>query len=240
MSTKDRYRIAETEIEINSPYDTHRKFCSQYESSSALPPELTINITEADIQGEFEYYREKPSAEYASLSLIYRKLCEYIITKGGFVLHGAVIEYKGFAYAFIAPSGTGKSTHIKNWRKLLGDRVDIVNGDKPIVFYKEGKFYASGTPWAGKEGWQRNVCVPFGSICRVYRGDSNRISEAGEFELTEMLLGATLMPRDQDLLEKLLDNIERFTAEVPAYKLYCTKETESAKVSFEKMTGDSI
>ena len=34
---------------------------------------------------------------------------------------------------FTAQSGTGKSTHIKLWKKHFGKDVDIVNGDKPIV-----------------------------------------------------------------------------------------------------------
>lgn len=242
MSTKDRYRIAETEVEINSPYDIHRKFCKQYQSDSEFPPDLVIHISEKDIEAEFDYYSEKPSPESASLSLIYRRLCEYIINCGGFVMHGAVIEYKnnGLAYAFIAPSGTGKTTHIKNWRKLLGNRIDIVNGDKPIIIYKDGSYHACGTPWAGKEGWQRNVCVPLGGVCRVYRGEENSIQNADSFDLTEMILGATLVPRTPELLEKLLDTIESFSRKVPAYKLYCTPEQSSAIVSFEKMTKETF
>lgn len=240
MSELDRYRIADTEIGIISPYEAHRKYCSQYSSRSDCTPELIIEITEKEIQNEFQYYTQDTTAEYASLSLIFRKLCEYIITKGGFVLHSAVVEYSGLAYAFVAPSGTGKSTHIKNWRKLLADKVDIVNGDKPIIIFKDGKYFACGTPWAGKEGWHRNVCVPLGGVCRVYRDDKNSICKADAFEFAEMIMGATLIPQDPSLLMTLLDTIDSFTQKIPAYKLYCTADISSATVSFEKMTGHKL
>ena len=48
-------------------------------------------------------------------------------------MHGAVIEYEGNGYMFSADSGTGKTTHILLWRKFLGDKVKIVNGDKPFL-----------------------------------------------------------------------------------------------------------
>ena len=241
MTELDRYRIAETEIGIRSPYDAHRSFCKDYISQSNETPELIIDITEEDIKKEFSNYKTyTPTPEGASLSLIFRKLSEYIIKKGGFMMHSAVIEYSGRAYAFTAPSGTGKSTHIKNWRKLLGDRINIVNGDKPIIICKNGVFYACGTPWAGKEGWQRNVCVPMGGICRIKRGSENRIQGLNSGDCAEIVLKSTLIPTDTELLMTLLDTVDAFATEVPSYELYCTADENSAAVSFEAMTGDNI
>ena len=241
MTKLDRYRIAETEIGIRSPYEVHRSFCKDYVSSDNEIPELIIDVTEEDIKKEFSNYKTyTPTPEGASLSLIFRKLSEYIIKKGGFMMHSAVIEYGGRAYAFTAPSGTGKSTHIKNWRKLLGDRINIVNGDKPIIIRKNGIFYACGTPWAGKEGWQRNVCVPLGGICRIKRGSENRIRGLTSGDCAEIVLAATFIPNETELLVTLLDSVDEFSASVPAYELYCTADEISAVVSFEAMTGDNI
>ena len=43
-----------------------------------------------------------------------------------------LISFDGQGIAFAAPSGTGKTTHIKLWQRLYGDRVEIINGDKPL------------------------------------------------------------------------------------------------------------
>ena len=47
-------------------------------------------------------------------------------------MHGAVIRYKGKAYLFTAPSGTGKTTHIRQWLKKA-EGTFVVNGDKPLI-----------------------------------------------------------------------------------------------------------
>ena len=50
-----------------------------------------------------------------------------------FLFHAAVVSYAGCGYAFAAKSGTGKSTHVAQWMHALGDRVTVVNGDKPLL-----------------------------------------------------------------------------------------------------------
>ena len=37
------------------------------------------------------------------------------------------------AYLFCGSSGTGKTTHMLLWQKMLGDRFKFINGDKPII-----------------------------------------------------------------------------------------------------------
>ncbi len=39
-----------------------------------------------------------------------RKVAEVLPEKDGFLMHGAVIQWKDKAYMFTAPSGTGKTT----------------------------------------------------------------------------------------------------------------------------------
>jgi len=82
-----------------------------------------------------------------------------------------------------APSGTGKSTHAFLWQKFLGeDNVAVINGDKPILRFREDDVLACGSPWAGKDGLQRNVCTPLGGICLLKRSSENIIRRAGAQE----------------------------------------------------------
>ena len=62
-----------------------------------------------------------------------RKLAEWLPLHDAFVLHSATFDVDGVGVVFAAHSGTGKTTHMLLWQKLLGDKMTIVNGDKPIV-----------------------------------------------------------------------------------------------------------
>lgn len=235
------YKIGGMIFGISSPDDSYVKMCHDYEHTKPLnsPLDFTVNITSEDIENEKRLYSYPCSSAMANSSSIYRYICREAIKRGGFFLHSAVIEYEGFAYAFLAPSGTGKSTHIKLWRKLLGKNVSIVNGDKPLIMpHANGEFYAYGTPWSGKEGWQRNVFVKMGAICILKRGETNKIREISSIEALQYMLKQTLIPNEKDEVEKLLENIDNFlSGNIRCYMLECNMELDAASVSFEKMTG---
>ena len=89
--------------------------------------------------------------EYLETLALLRKVAEVLPEKDGFLMHGAVIQWKDKAYMFTAPSGTGKTTHIRLWRKYLGQGVSIINGDKPFIRIVDDCVRIYGTPWAGKE-----------------------------------------------------------------------------------------
>lgn len=40
---------------------------------------------------------------------------------------------------------------MKLWSRLFGDRVECVNGDKPLFLFRDGRLFGAGTPWCGKE-----------------------------------------------------------------------------------------
>jgi len=99
--------------------------------------------------------------------------------------HGVAIEYDGKAYIFSASSGTGKSTRAFLWQKYLGEnKVTIINGDKPILWFKDDEILACGSPWSGKEvlkrmsacHWEAYVCfaaaLPTPSAVRAHRNSS--------------------------------------------------------------------
>ena len=61
---------------------------------------------------------------------VQEKVCAAVLDYDAAVFHAALISFDGQGVAFAAPSGTGKTTHIKLWQRLYGDRVEIINGDK--------------------------------------------------------------------------------------------------------------
>lgn len=127
--------------------------------------------------------------EYLETLALLRKVAEVLPEKDGFLMHGAVIQWKDKAYMFTAPSGTGKTTHIRLWRKYLGQGVSIINGDKPFIRIVDDCVRIYGTPWAGKEGWQNNKNAPLGGICIIERGTECRIRKLNSKEAIPYLLG---------------------------------------------------
>ena len=143
----------------------------------------------------------------------------------GCYIHGAAITYREKVYLFCAPSGTGKSTHIALWKRKLGDAVQIVNGDKPILRWVEGKPMIFGSPWTGKEGWGKNTSAPLGGIFFLERGETNHIRALNAPEGLQRFLGATLYPQNGAELTRLLRIYTRLRC--PMALLTCRPDEEA-------------
>jgi len=152
--------------------------------------------------------------------------------------HGVAIEYEGKAYIFSAPSGTGKSTRAFLWQKYLGENnVAIVNGDKPVLWFKDDEVLACGSPWSGKEGLEKNVCVPLGGICLLHRSAANIIRRAGSQEFFDFYANQVQLPKAPDSMLSALSLIEELYAKVPIFTLENDMSEQGVKVAFEALTG---
>ena len=172
---------------------------------------------------------------------LYRLAVEELPKHGSFIAHAAVVEYDGLAYAFMAPSGTGKSTHIKLWMDTLGPEATVINGDKPILRMDKtptGKpqIIACGSPWAGKEGWQTNTSAPLAGLCFLTRGTSDACHRISPTEAFDSAVRQIYMPSDPVSAIKTLDFIDVLLQTAPLYRLSCTMNKTAVKASFEAMT----
>ena len=116
------------------------------------------------------------------------KIADELPDRNKFLMHGALVAWKRTGYIFTAPSGTGKTTHVRLWEKYLGSDAEISNGDKPILEVKEDEIVAYGTPWAGKERLQKNTCVPVRGICFLRQSEINTIHKLSKKEALLLLL----------------------------------------------------
>ena len=131
-------QIAEVLIAIENRYAFTERLCADY-IVDVSPDEcsFSVSVTPEEIAAENSDGGTFSPAYCESLA-IYRKICTRMLDFDAFLLHAAVISYKGRGFAFAAKSGTGKSTHIAQWMRALGDDVTVVNGDKPILRWREG------------------------------------------------------------------------------------------------------
>lgn len=142
---------------------------------------------------------------------ILRKVCHALLYRyDGLFLHAATLMYNGKAYAFTAPSGTGKTTHCKLWRSVLGeDKVRFLNGDKLLLRFQDGRPIAYGNPWQGKEDYGENGQCELNAIFIVQRAEENSVFPAPPSESLRQLLRATVFPNDGEGKLKLLDRLEQ-------------------------------
>lgn len=232
------YRIADYNIQINSVYQYVQKECAAYVCDKAQHIDFVVTSTAEDIEKE-NALAEKNGRHIFSPKLepyaIYRKICAEILKRDGFLMHGAVIEYKGRGYLFTAQSGTGKTTHILQWKKMFGDEnVVIVNGDKPIIRFVDGKVYAYGTPWNGKERFGTTGKVELNAVCFIERGEANFIERINSADAVPRLF-SQIMITDSSNLAKQLEFADILVENVPMYLLKCNVSEEAAKVAYEGM-----
>ncbi|MBR5535466.1 MAG: hypothetical protein IKU60_02325 [Clostridia bacterium] len=229
-----RIKVADFVFEINNKYTYCEKFLTDYVTKEE--PHCSITVSDETIQVKKAKLDPKYPVHYIEFLEIYREICNYVIENGGILMHGAVIEYEGNAYMFTAPSGTGKTTHIRQWQTLYGDKVKIINGDKPLIRYSGDNFIAYGTPWCGKEHYNINASAPLKGIVLLSRGEENSIERISSDEFNKFLLKQIYLPKNRDGIAKVLDVADKLLTTVPLYSLKCNISTEAARVAMEGIT----
>lgn len=230
-------KLADKYIGIESPSTELRDFFKDYlvENHS---PDFIVSCTEQDVMAEQDITDASFPYHYLETLAILRKISELFPSQNRLLIHGAAISYHEKAYLFTAPSGTGKSTHICLWRKYLGQEVQIVNGDKPFVSLDSEQTYIYGTPWAGKENWQRNCQVPLNGICFLQRGTTNSIRQLSPMEALPLLMRQVYLSKTSETVAQTLGLVDTLMQKVPLYLLKCDMSEEAVRCSFEKMTGE--
>lgn len=225
-------------IECRFPYLEKR--CVAYETEGA--PLFTVAVTDEMIEEEKARALAVPAGAddgYFESLCAAREIAHRLPDYGAFLFHAAVIDYKGEAVAFTAPSGTGKSTHIKNWKRAFGGDVGIVNGDKPILrFGDDGTLFAYGSPWAGKEGWNRNVGRPLRAVVFLERGSENTITPLSPADAALPVMNQILLESEPETVEATLALADKMLSTVKLYRLACTPEVGSAIVAKAGVFGN--
>lgn len=232
-----KVKLADLTIEVEANFSETEEFFRDYIVEDVLP-DMTVSPSMEDVEAERRTTADLHiSGQYLETLAIQRQISNRLPYFGRLLMHGAVIAYEGKGYMFTARSGTGKSTHISLWKSHMGDAVEIINGDKPFLWVKEDEVRIYGTPWAGKEGWQKNTGVPLCGICFLMRGKVNRIRRIRPEDGLQRSLCQLYMPKEPETMGKTLELLDRLLQTVPLYLLECDMTEEAVKTSFEAMTG---
>lgn len=230
------YRIADFIIDIKNRYEHTSRQCAAYLAPEGSVPDFSVEVSEEEIDASLAEVGKFSRGYHESIS-IYRKICTEVLHHGGMLMHAAVVGVDGCAYAFSAKSKTGKSTHISLWRECFGDRVTVINGDKPILRVKDGKIYAYGTPWCGKEGWNTNTSAPLTALCFLERSPDNYIHPLDSGEALDRIMHQLLRPRGIAEMDLTLQFTDLLLRTVPTFVLGCNISHEAAELSFRTLTA---
>ena len=234
------YRIAEMNIAVDARYDYTTEYLLGYLTDSE-DYELYIKVTDEMIAYErglnVEIHGDPFNDGICESVAILRVICDYIIQKGGFFLHCSCLRFDGGAIIFTAPSGTGKSTHAALWRRVFGDRVEMINDDKPLVREKDGAFTIYGTPWNGKHHIGSNISAPIRAVFFLQQAPENSAEPVDAFTALSLLLQQTVLPTDRGDMTALLDMLGQLIERTSMYKLRCNISDDAVYTAYRAIYG---
>ena len=149
---------------------------------------------------------------------------------GTLLIHASLVRQNGYGYAFIAKSGTGKSTQVSMWLRYLKG-CDLMNDDNPIVRIIDEKAYIYGSPWSGKTPCYRNVKAKLGAITRIDRDNKNWVERLPPIEAFASLLpSCSSMKWDNEIFNHICDTITKLVEIGNIFTLHCLPNQEAAEV----------
>ena len=181
----------------------------------------------------------KFSAPYLETLAVYRKIAEKMLDYDTILFHGSAVAVEGVGYLFTAKSGTGKSTHTRLWREILGERAVMINDDKPLIKVSENGITIYGTPWDGKHRLSTNMSVPLRAICILERAEENCIVPITKKDAYNMLIQQVYKPTEPQMLIKTLQLIDRLSENVKLYRLGCNMDIGAAEISYKTMSENT-
>ena len=194
---------------------------------------FSVSVTNDEIHEEQKH--GEFSDGYCESICMYRHICEILPSYNVFLMHSSVVEVDGYAYAFTAKSGVGKSTHTALWLKNVPN-ARVLNGDKPLYRLEEdGSLTAFGTPWNGKENWGENISAPLAAICFIERGVENSICRADEDDVVNRLMHQLYLRGSRQSVTQQLILMDALVRAVPYYVLHCNISDEAALLAWNTM-----
>jgi hypothetical protein len=161
-------------------------------------------------------------------------------------MHAAVVvkkvpEFQGSkssngsnGYLFLGHSGTGKSTHARQWLAAFEDAW-LLNDDNPILrVMSDGDVRVYGSPWSGKTPCYKNASAPVGGIVKLSQAPHNEIHTISlPHAYAYMLSSASGLKIDAKMSDCLFESIKHVITHVPFYHLECLPNADAARVCLQ-------
>lgn len=148
------------------------------------------------------------------------------LCRDAFLLHASYVISDGRAILFSAPSGHGKSTQADLWAAHAG--ANIVNGDRAMVFRREGQWFAGGFPVCGSSDHCLDETAPLKALVFLEKAPENQAIPLTPLQAVRRFYSQAFVNRwradDCSTVSNLLIALSQ---NIPVFHYRCTKEADA-------------
>ena len=177
------------------------------------------------------YLAPSVSARHFQLSLDHSLMllfALYAAPHQALLVHASVVVCQGEAHAFLAPSGTGKSTHVRFWLRHL-PHTSLLNDDNPVVRFVGGRPVVYGSPWSGDSPCHLNRSCPLRSLVRLFRHPSDEVTPlSGAAAFAAFLPSCTCLPAHPSMSSLVADTLAQVLSTCSSFRLRCRPHAAAA------------
>ncbi len=234
-------RLAGVTVGISTQHEETFRLCDAYLADGE--PDFAVSVMPEDIAFERRKSLRQDERDgvsprmftpgYLETLAVLRKVAEQMPEHGVMLVHGSALALDGRGVIFTARSGVGKSTHARLWRERFGERVTMVNDDKPFIRMTSSGAYLCGSPWDGKHRLSSNMTVPMEVVCFLNRAEANRVDEIPSRDAYPLLFRQVYKPQDPVAAGKTLALLDRLLKTVRLYSLRCDTQAAAALTAYE-------
>ncbi len=230
-----KYKIADLIVEYTAKYDELKRLSEQFIYNGERETDITLSVTDKQLENMLSRSVEGTTISGIENLAMSSEFNRAAIKYGVMLVHSSALIYNNEAYLFSADSGVGKSTHTKLWLKAFGDKVHIMNDDKPVVRLYDDHAQAYGTPFDGGSGIALNESYPLKAIIFVERGEENSVRIPDNKEIIQKLYFQTARMVNRETAEKMLVNMERLLHLTKFYILTCNMDISAAYTAYNSI-----
>lgn len=153
---------------------------------------------------------------------------------GATLVHASAVVHGGWTVLFLGESGTGKSTHARQWlQHIEGPR--LLNDDSPVVALEAGVPVVYGSPWSGKTPCYHQEGYPLSAVVRLSQALQNRIRRLNTLEAVAALQPSCppALAYDEYFSDSMVALISSIIGQVPVYHLECLPDGDAACMCHE-------
>lgn len=158
---------------------------------------------------------------------------------GVLFFHASQIAYRGTGILFTAPSGTGKTTQAKLWKKYKS--ASVICNDRTLIQEQYGTWYTYGYPQDGSEPVRSKEEYPLGSIILLEQGKNNRLERLNGIRAVRMLMEQLVLDGwDADARTRAIELLLALLEKIPVYLYICTKEPDAVDDLEKRLISDGV
>lgn len=147
-----------------------------------------------------------------------------------YVIHSASILYRDRAWLFSAPSGTGKTTHVKLWEELY--QTAALNGDLNLLALEDGRPVVHGIPWCGTSQVFDRRTLPLGGVILLRQAGEDIVEELPPDRKALLILQRFISPMwDPEKLRAGAEFAQALSEKILVCRLCCTKNASAAETA---------